>query len=616
MADDYSCNPMTQEWNDFLTLERTMPNLVLRHVNTWKDKVALKQRVDGAWVTVTWKQMEQMVRGIGSAFIAMGIEKGDMIGIFSQNRYEWHLADMGICSTRAASVPIYATNSAPEAEYIVSDAELKAIFVGNQDQYDRVQTFKNKSTLKKIIAFDRKIMIHGDDSIYLDDFISLGHASGKDQEWQTRLEQGRPDDIFTLIYTSGTTGNPKGAIHTNESFLAGICAAQLRFEDARTDWVSLSFLPLSHVFERMWSYGILTKGLENHYCADPKQVMEVMADSKPHYMTGVPRLWEKVYATIYDRLNTAPSIKRNLFNWTVNVAGKYYDNRVSGTTNGVFLTLKRKLADILVLAKIREVLVGGRAVTFHIGGAACSPELKHFFNSIGIPLCEGFGLTEFFPACVGRPEISRDDLCGPVIAMVELKTSADGELLLKGPMAMKGYYKKPESTKDTFTSDGWFKTGDVASIIRDGKFVYIRITDRIKDIIITAGGKNIAPQQIEGLFGSDLFIEQIAIIGEKRRYITALIVPSFEMLETWAAENDIAFTDRTELVSNPKVVSLYEKRIEEATAGLGQVEKIKKFTLLPAEFSQENGEITPTFKVKRKVIDQRYREIIDKMYRE
>ena len=607
---DISSNPLTAEFKEFMKNEKCMANLVLGGYEKAGEKTALRWYKNGKWADYTWKEFGNNSRAIGKSLMNMGFGKGDMIGIFSQNRPEWHFADVGICSTRAASVPIYATNSAPEAEYIVNDAELKAIFVGNQEQYDRIMTFFEKSTLQKVIAFDRSIKISGEQSVYLDDFIDEGDQLALNKELDDRIANADPDDIFTLIYTSGTTGNPKGAIHTNESFMAGICANTYRFSDVEGEMVSLSFLPLSHVFERMWSYGVFYFKMENHYCEDPKEIMDVLAASRPHYMCSVPRIWEKIYATIYDKIETAPPVKQKLFHWSVKTAGEAYSKKVAGENAGLGLKIKKGLADALVLKKIKDALVGGRAIAFHSGGAACPTSLKVFFNSIGIPVCEGFGLTEFFPVCVGRPETAKDQYCGPVIAMVDLKISDEGELLLKGKNAMKGYYKKPEATAECFTEDGWFRTGDVAEIYQEG----IKITDRIKDIIITAGGKNISPQQIEGLFGSDLYIEQIAVIGEKRKYISALVVPSFEVLEEYAKNNNISFSSREDLITKPEIIDFYAKRIDEHTESLGQVEKIKKFTLLPREFSQEEGEITPTFKIKRKVIDKKFQDTIEKMY--
>lgn len=594
--------------------EKSMAHMILQRAQQRGGKTAMGWYRNENWQTWTWEQFRQQARAVAKSLIHLGIGEGDMVGIFSHNRPQWHIADIGICSTRAAAVPIYATNSAHEAGYIVEDADLKAVFVGNQEQYDRVMQFFNQSGLKKVIALDPAIQISGDHSTYLDDFIETGGQLATDDKLDAALESAEPDDIFTLIYTSGTTGAPKGAIHTNESFMAGIFATSYRFQDVTPDMVSLCFLPLSHIFERMWSYGAFTFNMENHYCEDPKAVAEVLPKSRPHFMCSVPRIWEKFYAAIFDKMEDASPVKKKLFDRALKAARESYREVAEGRRPGFFLRTRRALAEVLVLKKLRTMLTGGRARTFHVGGAVCPHELKFFFNSIGIPLCEGFGLTEFFPVAVGRPELAKDAYCGPVLPMVEVRSSAEGELLLRGRNVMKGYYNRPEATAECFTSDNWYRTGDVAEIRQEGNYTYIRITDRIKDIIITAGGKNILPQQIEGLFGGDRFVEQIAVIGEKRKYLSALIVPAFEVLTEYARANDIPFNSRQELVERPEIRELYAGRIEECTRDLGQVEKIKNFTLLTKEFTQEDGEITPTFKIKRKVIDEKYKDLIDRMY--
>ncbi len=614
MQKDFSSIPLTDEFQEFMETEKSMACLILNRAAQRGGKTALRWYRNGKWYNWTWAEFREQVRAAAKALMHLGIGEGAMVGIFSHNRPEWHIADIAICSTRAASVPIYATNSAQEARYIATDADLKVVFVGNQEQYDRIMQFFYQTNLKKVIAIDPAIEISGEHSVHFADFLARGRRLTLDEELDAAMEAARPDDIFTLIYTSGTTGNPKGAIHSNESFMAGIFATSYRFPDMGPDMVSLSFLPLSHVYERMWAYGAFVFNLENHYCEDPKAVADLLPVSRPHYLCTVPRIWEKFYAAIYDKMASASALKKKLFDRAVQTAHESYREKSAGREPGPILKARRALAEALVLKKLRAMITGGRAETFHVGGAVCPHELKVFFNSIGIPLCEGFGLTEFFPVCVGRPDLAKDDYCGPVIPMVETKTSEEGELLLRGKNVMQGYYKRPQATAECFTEDNWYRTGDVAEIHQEGNYTYIRITDRIKDIIITAGGKNILPQQIEGLFGGDRFVEQIAVVGENRRYLSALIVPAFEVLEEYARENNIAFSSRENLVERPEIRDLYAARIEERTRWLGQVEKIKNFTLLTKEFSQEDGEITPTFKVKRKVLDEKYKDVIDRMY--
>jgi long-chain acyl-CoA synthetase len=320
-----------------------------------------------------------------------------------------------------------------------------------------------------------------------------------------------------------------------------------------------------------------------------------------------------MYATIFDRLESASPVKKKLFVWATNAGIEFDTRKRSNKFINPFLLCKKAIAEIVVLKKVRDV-VGGRASVFHVGGAAMSADINEFFNGLGIPLAQGYGLTEFFPVAVGTAKTAYPGICGPVLDIVDVRVSDEGEIQLKGPMCMDGYYNKPEATREMFTSDGWFKTGDVGTVEKHNDNLYIRITDRIKDLIITAGGKNIAPQVIETMLGEDLYIEQVVVVGDGRKYISALIVPNFEMLHEYAKSKGIQYSSRQELISHPGILEFYNNKIEKLTEGLGQVEKVKRFTLMPAEFTQDNGEITPTMKIRRKVIQQRYSDVINKMY--
>lgn len=602
-------------YQEFLNNEKSVINMLLSRAKQRGNAVALSGFVDGKKYSYTWNDVTRMVYAIAHFLISKGLQKGDRVAIFSQNCPEWTLADLGIQAAGCVPVPIYATNSKDEAKYILDDASIQAIFVGDQDQYDKIHQIVSSTSVQMIISLHDAVVVDGQNSFYLTEIAKIQIDDGIKKTVDARIDELSSDDMLTIIYTSGTTGNPKGAVHTHASFLAGIYASVFRFPEAGPGMVSLAFLPLSHVFERMWTYGVLLKGGENHYCRNPKEIMEILPLSKPNYMCSVPRLWEKMYATIFDRLETAPPTRKKLFNWATNT-GIEYDARKRGKRfPGLWLSIKRFFANALVLKKVRQI-VGGNVWVFHVGGAAMSAEINTFFNGLGIPLAQGYGLTEFFPVAVGTAETAYPGVCGPLLDIVEVRVSDEGEIQLKGPMCMQGYFNKPEATKEMFTHDGWFKTGDVGTIEEhDGK-LYIRITDRIKDLIITAGGKNIAPQVIETMLGEDLYIEQVVVVGDGRKYISALIVPNFEALNEYAKSKGIQYTSRHELISHPSIVEFYNTKIEKLTESLGQVEKIKKFTLMPHEFTQENGEITPTMKIKRKVIQQRYSELIDKMYQD
>ncbi|MBO8158618.1 long-chain fatty acid--CoA ligase [Thermosyntropha sp.] len=611
-----------KELDDFIKEYRTLANLVLKNTEKFAEYDALSQKVQGKWVHIKWKDFGEQICAVAKGILELNLLRpGEMGGIFSANRAEWHIADIGILAVRGVSVPIYATNSVEEALYIVEDAEIKVLFVGDQVQYDKAkQVIKQSSHLKKIIAFDRDIKINGDDSIYLDELITIGRSSSKDAELKKLLQEATPDDLLTLIYTSGTTGAPKGAIHSHRTFMGGIYPSLIRFPHVGPGYVTMAILPLSHVFERMWSYGAMTVGMRIAYCPDPKQFVEYINEIKPHFMTSVPRIWDKVYGTIQEGLKTASPVKIKLFKWAEKTALEVYHNKIACQKSSASLRIKHALAKKLVISKVQKTLGTEHCDVYHVGGAAFASDVNEFFFAFGINTIQGYGLTEFFPVCVGFNDHGLPGACGPMIPLCQARISDEGEIQLKGPMCMLGYYKKPEATKECFTDDGWFKTGDIGQIEQIEKngeiLTYIKITDRVKDIIITAGGKNISPQQIESLFGDELFIEQIVVTGEGKKFISALIVPNFIVLEDYCQKNNIQYNSREDLVNNPAIIKMYEEIIENRTASLGQVEKIKKFTLLTKELTQEDGELTPTLKVKRKVINKKYSEIIDKMYEE
>lgn len=609
-----------KEFNIYLEENKTLAYMMLNRAAKFKDKYALTQKNSkNEWESVTWSEFGDKIRAIAKALLDLGLKPGEMCAVFSKNRAEWAISDLGILATRGVSVPVYATNSKEETEYIVNDAEVKIIFTGDQEQYNKAKDIiRNNSYLKLIVAFDRETSIEGNDSVYLDDLIETGRKLGNDSELENRLNDVKPDDILTLIYTSGTTGKPKGAIHTHRSFMNGMFPSYMRFPELNTDTVSLAILPLSHVFERMWSYGCMSAGVRIAYCPDPKQFIDVMAYVKPHTMTSVPRIWEKVYGTIHEGLKTAPALKKRLFDWATRVGIEEYRKKMK--TGKGQSGLKYRLADKLIFSKVRAKLGTERCNVYHIGGAAFAPDINEFFQAFGINIIQGYGLTEFFPVCVGFRDTGKPAYCGPMIQMVQARISSEGEIQLKGGMCMSGYYKKPDETKACLTEDGWFKTQDIGEIVREEKhgdiLTYIKITDRIKELIITAGGKNISPQQIEVLLGDELYVEQFVTIGEGRKFISALVVPNFAILEEYCKKNNISYSSREELVKNPAIISLYDDIIKRRTESLGRVEQIKKITLLTQEMTQEGGELTPTMKLKRKAISEKYKLQIDEMYRE
>jgi len=597
----------------YIRENRTLAYMMLKNSKIYRDKIIFTQKnIRGEWESITWTDYAERFTGIAKCLIDMGIKKGDMCSVFSGNCAEWAIADMGILATRAVSVPIYATNSREEAEYIINDAGVKVLFTGNQEQYDKALKIiaKNKY-LKYIVAMQDNIKISGKQSLYLKEMIMKGKALKNDKKFDERINSADPDDMVTIIYTSGTTGNPKGAVHSNRSFLNGILPA-LRYPEAGPHFTSMSILPLSHIFERLWSYGCMSIGVKIGYCPNPTEFLEYMQAYKPHFMTSVPRIWDKVYGTIHEGMKEAGGIKYKLFEWAKGVGLQAYRSGRYG--------FKYKLADKIIFSKIRAKLGTENCNVYHIGGSAFAPDVNEFFQAVGINIIMGYGLTEFFPVCVGFRDNGKPGYCGCLLPMCQARISGEGEVQLKGGMSMIEYYKNPKATKAVFTKDGWFKTQDVGELLtveKNGdRLSYIKITDRIKELIITAGGKNISPQQIESLMGNEVFISQFIAIGEGRKFISAIVVPNFILLEDYCKKNNIEYVSPELTVKSPAIYKFYENLIEEKTKSLGQVEKIKRFMLLPSELTQDAGELTPTLKLKRKFIDQKYKPQIDKLYKD
>lgn len=584
--------------------------MIRESVQKYSQHTAMRIKTDGKWKEYTYKDMGDLIDAAALALLDSGISEDIMIGIFASNCPEWALADFAILSVKAVSVPVYGTNTSKQVEFIVDDAGIQFMFVGTQDQYDKVLEFNRSSKkLKKIIVFDRSVKLEGDDAVYFDDFIETGKKSNKRDELKTRLEKCEGTDLATLIYTSGTTGDPKGVMLTHLNFFHQLKGIAEHFDISTKD-KSLCFLPLSHAYERAWSYLVFHFGAENNYLADPKQIVETMPDVRPTAMVSVPRLYEKIYATVFDRLEKASSAKKGLFMWALAKGKEYQYKKKDKKLIGPWLKFTHALADKLVLEKIRDV-VGGPKNFFSAGGAALSKDIEEFFFAAGLLVCQGYGLTETSPVITcNRPAEFKFGTVGKVISDTEIKISDKGEILTRGGNLMKGYYNNPGATAEAIV-DGWFHTGDVGVIDSEG---YLRITDRIKDLIITSQGKNVAPQHIETLVGMDHYIEQVSTIGDGRKYMSALVVPSFVPLEEYAKEKGIEFSSRDDLVKNPEIIKFYKERINAASKGLANYEQIKRFTLLANDFTQEGGEITPTLKIKRKIVAQKYKDVIDSMY--
>ncbi|NGZ13126.1 long-chain fatty acid--CoA ligase [Vibrio aestuarianus] len=577
------------------------------------DRVALKHKIDKEWHGISWKQFGQRIDAMSLALLSQGIKIQDKIGIFSNNMPQWTIADIATLQLRAVTVPIYPTNTADQASYIVQDADVKVLFVGEQEQYDAAMSFFDEcEQLELIIAMSDSIDLKGFASaIHWHSFIE---SSTEDQqaELDARLELLNMDDLLTLIYTSGTTGQPKGVMLDYANI-----AAQLEGHDERlnisSDDVSLCFLPLSHVFERAWTFYILYSGATNCYLQDTMQVRDALGEIKPTVMCAVPRFYEKIFSAIHEKVSKAPLIRKVLFTWAVNMGAKMALCHQENRQPSLLLKKSYTLADKLVLSKLRALL-GGNINFMPCGGAKLDETIGRFFHAIGINVKLGYGMTETTAtvSCWDDKCFNPDSI-GMSMPGAQVKIGENNEILVRGPMVMRGYYKMPEETALSFDEQGFLKTGDAGHIDEQGNLF---ITDRIKELMKTSGGKYIAPQVIEGAIGKDHFIEQIAVIADTRKFVSALIVPCYDSLEEYAKELNIKYHDRLELIKNNQVVEMLEKRVNDLQKELAKFEQVKKFKLLPKAFSMDKGELTPTQKLRRKVINDRYQDEIEEMYKE
>jgi long-chain acyl-CoA synthetase len=576
----------------------------------YNENIAMRVKQKDRWEEITYGALGAKVRAAAMALIDLGVGEGDRVGIFAANRPEWSIADFGILSTRGVTVPIYATNTPKQAEYIIKDAGLKILFAGDAGQYEKICSIMDGlKDLQKVIVFDESITLKNSKSITFREFLSAGEKSSKGAELDKRLAGASESDLATIIYTSGTTGEPKGVMLTHSNIFHQINGIAEHFDVSSKDR-SLCFIPLSHAYERSWSFIVFNWGAQNNYLSDTKKLIEYVQEVRPTAMVGVPRVYEKIYATIYAKLEKAPGLKKKLFTWAVGTGKRYAFRKKDKSFVGPILKLQWIIADRLVLGKLREV-VGGPKNFFSAGGAPLAKEIEEFFFSLGLLVCQGYGLTETSPVVTcNRPADFKFGTVGKPIRDTEVRIDNNGEVLVRGGNLMQGYFNKPEATAEVI-ENGWFRTGDVGIIDRDG---FLLITGRIKEIIITSQGKNIAPLHIETMVGKDYYIEQMVVIGDKRKYITALIVPAFPALEEYAKERNIPFIGREDLVGNREIIDFYKKRIEDSSVELANYESIKRFTLMPEEFTQEAGEMTPTMKIKRKVVEAKYQSVIDAMY--
>ena len=574
-------------------------DLVFYQISNYDKEVAFAQKMDGKWKTYSSKDVKKIVDNLSLGFLSINIGEGDKVAIISDNRPEWNFVDLALQQIGAISVPMYPTITIDDYSYIFDHAEVKVIFAGNEVIAEKAQ---QAGQGRKIYSFDPLEEIEHWSSI------EEKGQSGNLAVLETCKARVKPEDLFTIIYTSGTTGRPKGVMLSHSNVLSNVISVSDRFIIQPGISTVLSFLPLCHIFERTASFCFIYMGLSVYYAESMDTIGENLKEVQPHLFNTVPRLLEKVYDKIVAKGFELSGIKRSLFFWALNLGLKYDPN----TDMGAWYNFQLKLANKLIFSKWREAL-GGNIAQINVGASALQPRLARVFWAAGIRVCEGYGLTETSPvvtASIGTPEGIRIGYVGKPVLDVEIRIAEDGEILVKGPNVMLGYYRQPELTEEVL-KNGWFHTGDIGEFYGE----YLRITDRKKEMFKTSGGKYVAPQVLENKFKESLLIEQIMVVGEGKNYPAALIVPSFEGLRDYCKRKDIPYVTDKEMVKKPEIFEKYQQEVEHLNKFFGKWEQVKKFKLLDTSWSIDTGELTPTMKLKRKIIHQKFENLIDSLYK-
>jgi len=585
----------------------TLNDIFFAAVERNHDRMML-HREAGKWLPITSREFGQSVARTARGLDAWGIRPGDRIAILSENRPEWPMADMASLLLGAVTVPLYTTLTAEQTAFVLKDAGCRAIFLSSDHHLHKVLSILPQTQIEKIVVMD-PLEFTGDLTPFagrcatMRQFTLQGPAD-LGRELEARARSIGPDDLATIVYTSGTTGTSKGAMLTHGNLASNIQCSMLGFS-MHPGHISVSFLPLCHITARHVDFALLYHGVTLAYCPFIERLPANLLEVRPTIFVGVPRVYEKIYAQAEQKAKGFP--KRAIFDWALSVGRTHKPQTLAGQAP---TSLRWKLADKLVFSKIREGL-GGRVETFISGGAPLGRELAEWYASVGIRIHEGYGLTETSPViAVNTPVNHRIGTVGKILPNLEVRLGEDGEILVRGPSVFKGYWNRPEETKSALV-DGWFHTGDIGDVDADG---YLSVTDRKKDLIKTSGGKFIAPQPIENTLKLNAFIGVAAILGEKRKFPAVLISPNFPFLEDWAGANGIAFSSRAELIAHPKVQALYDGIIEGINQNLARFEKLKRVLLVADEFSAGNGVLTPTLKLRRRIVEERYRRQIDELY--
>ena len=567
------------------------------------------------WKTVTWNQFSLRVKQVSNAMLNLNIKPQENIAVFAQNCIHYLYTDFGAYGVKAVSIPFYATSSETQIQFMINDAQVRVLFVGEQEQYDKaLRVFTLCPSLERIIIFDESVRISPNDpnAMYFSDFLKLGEGLPRQTEVENLWKTADFNDICNILYTSGTTGDSKGVVLTYGQYQAALEANDKCVSVGEGDR-SISFLPLTHIFERGWAYLCLSEGAEIIINTYPKEIQDSMRQTHPTCMSSVPRFWEKVYQAVKDKIDRSGAVQKKMFAYALSVGRKYNTEYLSHAKRPPLpLALEYKVVDKTILSLVRKTMGLIKPNIFPTAGAYVSPEVEEFIHSIGLNMVVGYGLTESL-ATVSCDHLSDGYTLGSVgrpIEGIQIKIGENDEILLKGPTITRGYYKRDSINAVSFDEDGFFHTGD-SGYLKDGELF---LKERIKDLFKTSNGKYIAPQQIEALLLVDKFVDQAAVIADQRKFVSALIVPAYSQLEEWARDNGVSYSTIDELCAHPKVNAMMKERIDTLQQTLSHYEQIKRFTILPKPFSMESGELTNTLKLRRQVVNKNYKEFIDKMY--
>ena len=582
-----------------------------------REEIIYKDFGGSEWKSLTWNQLSATVKQASNALLNLGVKVQENIGIFANNCAQYLYCDFGAWGVRAVTIPFYATSSEQQIQFMVNDAQVRFLFVGEQEQYDKAhRIFALCPSLERIIIFDKTVRIssHDPNALYFEDFLKLGEGLPRQSEVETLLKQASLDDLANILYTSGTTGDSKGVMLSHEQYYAALKGNQEVVPVDENDRV-LNFLPFAHIFEKGWALLGMTVGARMIVNTYPQEVQQSMRETHPTSMSSVPRFWEKVYTGVMEKIDNAGALQRKIFQNALRVGRKHNIEYLSrGKRPPLMLHLEYEAINKTLFSIVRKELGLTNPNIFPTAGAAISPNIEEFVHAIGLNMVAGYGLTESL-ATVSCDQLDKVYTIGSVgrpLSVVDVKISDEGEVLLKGKTITKGYYNRPDLNDSTFTADGYFRTGD-CGYLKDGELF---LTERIKDLFKTSNGKYIAPQMIESLLLVDKYIDQIAIIADQRKFVSALIIPEYRLLEEYARKNGIDFETREDLCANEKIHDMMQERIETLQQQLAHYEQVKRFTLVAHHFSMENGELTNTLKLKRRVINENYKEEIEKMYEE